>query len=669
MKSVILLAILLPFILMAQSEWTFEFSVEAPGTTIFIRSFGVADGATDGYDVLNDLPLFVGTSDTTVFFAVESGFISALSRDVRSNRSSSHQWNLTFQNMPPSGITWLPDSLPEDGDFEASVHHADSTPSLWFDMRETPFLVVPLSREVTFKWTVPTGEDTIPPYVSAWSPADGDSFVPRETDIYCEIYDDGAGVDDGTIELRVGGINVTWLAEIDSIDGGFSVSYDPLMDFGWNTDVTCILSAYDLETPSNYVSDTIRWRTLPDSLAYEVSGTVSVGDPPFPISGAVVTISDRAETTGSDGYYHFDSISEGAYTIRASAPGYTQSSRWVWIDADTVFNFLLEIAPTPDVLIIDYDSGSQPFEDDTTGEERKIASLLDFIGYTYDITSQNPDISTLDLMAYTYIIVVTPVRGDGSHTIIPDAGLTELADWLADDGRILWVAPDGGPDYAEGTSTASAFFNMFGAEFENEGRPYSSDGNIRRLTGSADDFILDLDVSYDHETPADNYIDELSAVESTAYVPLWSQVTDPAPLSSAGRMVFYDSGTYRSVVTSIHFGGINDGIFPNSAFNILRTAMDYLDKPSKVEEAEPELPSRNTIRVHPNPFNSVCTIIADEDIEIFDVSGRRVMELSPSKEGKMSWFGRDEQGIDMPSGVYLIRGMNTGATARAVLLK
>jgi hypothetical protein len=668
MRHLILLLILLSSIVLSQSEWSLEFTVEAPGTTIFIRSFGVAEGATDGYDILHDLPLLVSSSDTTVFFPLETGWVSALSRDIRNNRASGHQWLLRFRNMALSAVSWIPDSLPDEGEFHVSVHHTDSIPFLWWDMRITPMVIVPASRNVSFKWSVPSGEDTLSPYVSGWIPANGELFVPRETNIYCEIRDVGTGVDQSTIELKVGGANVTWLATIDSIADGFSVLYDPLLDFGWNSYVTCILSAYDLETPSNYVSDTVRWRTLPDSLAFEVSGTITTGDPPFPIAGAVVTISDRADTTGLDGYYHFDSISEGAYTIRATAPGYDQSSRWVWITSDTVFNFILSSAPSPEVLIIDFDSGSQPFDGDTTGEERKIASILSYLGYSYEITPQNPNIATLDLNAYKFLILVTPVRGSASHQIVPDAHLSMLADYLADDGRILWIAPDGGPDYAEGSLISADFFDMFGVVFESEGRAYDSSGNVRRLLGDASDYWLALDVEYDHLTPADNYLDELSARGENAYVALWSQSIDPAPESATGRMVFFDSGTYRCAIATFLFGGINDAIFPNSTFNILRAAMSYLDKPSEINDFPTVLPKTFSIRVFPNPFNSICTIETREGVQIFDLSGRLVAVKFPVN-GRILWEGISDENTKLPTGIYLVRGVESGNTARAVLLK
>ena len=228
---------------------------------LFMRSFGIADGASDGYDILNDIPVFVGADDTSAFFPVSGTFVTALSTDIRSSLAAGHEWELVFRNMPFSSVDWTSDSFPAEGTFEVSVCHPDSTPTSWSDMRVTIGAIVDEGMNVRFRWSIPAGEDSIPPYVTSWSPSDGSVGVPRETDIYCEVHDDDSGVDMGSISLDVNGFGVTLLAEIDSIHGGFSVSYDPPLDFGFESEVMVILSANDLETPANFISDTVIWWT------------------------------------------------------------------------------------------------------------------------------------------------------------------------------------------------------------------------------------------------------------------------------------------------------------------------------------------------------------------------------------------------------------------------
>ncbi len=666
------------------------FYVTSTDTLTFVRDFGVADGASDGYDAFCDIPLIVFPEDTTVFFPVDGPEVGALSSDIRSNRDTEHIWELVFQNIQYSSVFWEIEQLPEGESLWFCVHHPDSVPREWTDMQETPIAMVPVGNNVSFRWKIPVGSDTIPPYVTDWDPPDGASNIPRETDILCKVYDDDTGVDSTTIRLEVGGIDVTSLAVISPIIGGFSVNYDPPTDFAWRTEVEVVLSAYDLEMPGNFICDTAAWTTLPDSIVYAVAGTVAVGGVWTPVDGAVVKIAGRTDTTDSDGYFFLDSISTGGYMIRASAPGYTETAKWLWVDSDTSLNLELQsVAPSVEVLIIDYDSGAEPFGEDSVGEETVIANILDELEYKYAVTQQNPDISAVELDEYRFVILVTPVRGESPHDVIPDDDLDALSSWLAADGRILWIAPDAGPDYAEGSDTASAFFDMFGAVYESDGRASSPDGNVTWLYGDARDFHDDIFVSYELNSDADNYIDELSVAETTSYIALQSQISSPAPLASNGRLIFYDSMTYRTVLSSVLFGAISGTIFPNTAANILRGCMEYLEKPSHIHESSPR-PKNIEIITYPNPFNSTVTIslvchscesgnpgdmVA---VEIFDINGRNIANLpvganlvfaqpqGDHKDRPYETVWTPDESIS--SGVYLIRvGFGSKSVTKKVM--
>jgi len=679
----------------AQAEWTVRLTVEPDDFPPFLRTFGVADGATDGYNILHDIPLFLSDGDTTAFFPVSAMFITALSTDMRNARSAHHRWDLLFQNMPMSAIQWEIDSLPETGIFQASAFHADSTPADWVDMRISAVIVIPEGFHAAFRWSVPFGEDTIPPYVTAWSPPHGAVGVPRETAIYCEVYDDGAGVDEGTIELIVNGIGVTWLSTITAIEGGFSVHYEPPLAFGWDSDVRVILSAYDLETPANYVSDTVVWRTVADSMGHTVSGVVGTGDPLTPLSGAVVTIAGKADTTDFSGNFSIGDISTGFYTLRAQAEGYSTRTYYLPITADTTLQIRLNEIPPPDVLLIDFDSGSRPHIDggDTLGEDDIVADQLSLNGYSFDRTSQNPSILDLRLDDYTYVVLVTPVRSETPHEVIPDAHLNVLSDWVEDGGRLLWIAPNAG-DYADGTPAGQRFFELFGAVFESEGRPAEPTGNVDRLSGEARWFILNVDARYGLNSPADNYIAEFSPADEFTHTALASQSSSPAPVSAGGRVMFRDLPEHRAVISSILFGSINDGFFPNNKSAIFRACMDFLGKEFSIYECA-ERPSTMSISAHPNPFNGNCRLIIDDlglgidAIEIFDVAGRVVANI-PVGEGPRAFplDGNAKNGStqgpspttrellwqpapSLPSGAYLVKA-NVGEqsiTKRVVYLK
>ena len=95
-----------------------------------------------------------------------------------------------------------------------------------------------------------------------------------------------------------------------------------------------------------------------------------------------------------------------------------------------------------------------------------------------------------------------------------------------------------------------------------------------------------------------------------------------------------------------------------SALNDMNTA--------PVEETEGVRPSRFTLEAnYPNPFNAATTILysladaASASLQIYDMNGRQVRELSggtiPVGTHVAKCDGRDEDGEDLASGVYLYR--------------
>ncbi|MGC9315899.1 MAG: T9SS type A sorting domain-containing protein, partial [bacterium] len=113
---------------------------------------------------------------------------------------------------------------------------------------------------------------------------------------------------------------------------------------------------------------------------------------------------------------------------------------------------------------------------------------------------------------------------------------------------------------------------------------------------------------------------------------------------------------------------------------------NYLSLPSEIEEGwrelstsvdEADLPKELSIATSPNPFNAVLRIEIEVPegengrLEIFDVLGRRVYEVSAiTGRNAIDWKG-GHAGEDMPSGIYFVRiSTETKAiTKRAVLIK
>jgi hypothetical protein len=111
--------------------------------------------------------------------------------------------------------------------------------------------------------------------------------------------------------------------------------------------------------------------------------------------------------------------------------------------------------------------------------------------------------------------------------------------------------------------------------------------------------------------------------------------------------------------------------------------------PTEVPEAastEAVLASASPLSITPNPSGGVFHIslgrevagktptsgASEVHIEIFDVRGRRVRELTaaagPSGLLEVSWDGRDKEGSASPTGVYLVRATWVGGSAAGRLL-
>ncbi len=85
-----------------------------------------------------------------------------------------------------------------------------------------------------------------------------------------------------------------------------------------------------------------------------------------------------------------------------------------------------------------------------------------------------------------------------------------------------------------------------------------------------------------------------------------------------------------------------------------------------VSEAAEELPASLSLHQnHPNPFNPSTTILyelpraSQVEVAIFDLLGKRIRTLAQGRQQagqhRLLWDGRDDNGANVPSGVYLYR--------------
>jgi hypothetical protein len=93
-------------------------------------------------------------------------------------------------------------------------------------------------------------------------------------------------------------------------------------------------------------------------------------------------------------------------------------------------------------------------------------------------------------------------------------------------------------------------------------------------------------------------------------------------------------------------------------------------------ESEENVPMDNFL-IYPNPSNANVTVYLKRranaaHIEIYNIVGQRVWEKSCPLQDRLIWDGRDGQGRQQPSGIYLFRLIGQGkeiATQKVVLLR
>ncbi len=83
------------------------------------------------------------------------------------------------------------------------------------------------------------------------------------------------------------------------------------------------------------------------------------------------------------------------------------------------------------------------------------------------------------------------------------------------------------------------------------------------------------------------------------------------------------------------------------------------------------LPMDIKLSVAPNPFNSACKIISKADINIYDISGKRVRAIEISESKCVIWDGMDDAGGSLPSGLYFVEtvGSHNRERCKIILLR
>jgi hypothetical protein len=139
------------------------------------------------------------------------------------------------------------------------------------DMNSTP------NTMTTDSYSFTIVADTVSPSTSGWNPAKDATGVAINSNIVVHIRDAGAGVDQSSIEMRVGTDQANLSLVTPAITGtsaDYTLTYDPPTNFGYSQKIYVSLSADDLVLPPNN----------PNPMTFSYSFTTVAAPTPTPTS-------------------------------------------------------------------------------------------------------------------------------------------------------------------------------------------------------------------------------------------------------------------------------------------------------------------------------------------------------------------------------------------------
>ncbi|MFQ6104469.1 MAG: FlgD immunoglobulin-like domain containing protein [Candidatus Glassbacteria bacterium] len=311
------------------------------------------------------------------------------------------------------------------------------------------------------------------------------------------------------------------------------------------------------------------------------------------------------------------------------------------------------ISDGTEILVVDDDGG----EDYESYYENAIGPGL--IQGTWRRSDQAP--TQDDLSHFQAIIWET---GEASPTL-SEEDRNAIGGFLDNSGRLFISGQDIGFALSDSSSdeysqsTLEFYNNYLGAQY------LSDDIGSHSLSGIPGDPISDgIDILIQGGDGADNQTspDAISPIPPASRVFEYDQDNAGAiKVQTDGRKVVYMSFGYEAINSQ------------EVRSELMQRIIDWLMAPVGIDDAgrkDVPLPGDVVLRQnHPNPFNPQTQIVVDivgpDDtkmnvaLAIYSLRGRMVRnlfdgELMPGRHSFM-WNGKDGDGLDMPSGVYLYR--------------
>ena len=427
---VVFAAILFALPLVSFGQWIFD--VTRPGAPLPYQ-FGTDSLATDGFDTTtivigSDTVSLDGAappppmSGISAYFPIDDpGFplITALLRDMR-GIADTVQWGFYVSwigsGSEPETLMWNTSSLPSSYGVIYMDTLADMSTA--FDMSTRSNFVIE-HYPLTIYWQFIAGAettDTEPPYATNWYPTCGDDDVPVDIDsISVDILDAMSGVDESSISISVMGFDVTMLATITEITGGYHIAYHPTDDLPYDLDIPISISADD--SAGNHMSENCTFHTeTSGATGHKLSGFVYDTTTGAPLDGAaIMDITLTYGTTSDDtGYYEITNIPDGEYVFTCARTGYGSVTDTITISgADEVHNFYLRSSDT----LVDISGTVEDESGDPINEA--IITATWGTGSATDTSASDGTYLLSDVLGGTPVLLVASHEGYISDTVGP----------------------------------------------------------------------------------------------------------------------------------------------------------------------------------------------------------------------------------------------------------
>jgi hypothetical protein len=248
-----------------------------------------------------------------------------------------------------------------------------------------------------------------------------------------------------------------------------------------------------------------------------------------------------------------------------------------------------------------------------------------------------------------------------NHRLTHEEGQV-LADYLNAGGNLYLEG--GGTWFYDYQTAVHGMFNIDG-EFGTL--------DLSTILGKENTFTSGMSFEYSGDSL---YWDKLTAIPPAELI-LENQ--DPV----LGLAVAYDAVSYKTIGTSVEFGGLQDGQSPSTRQDLMRTYLEFfglLESSVGLQETEP-VSGHLTTRIFPNPSSGESTISfnlpheSDVSVMILGLNGNVLRIIANQKfaagEHSIKWLPGGESGNPMPSGIYFYRVMTNDDiyTGKFVYLK